>query len=91
MLAFDYAIETGSVRNPVGYFIKLTRSAKTNGLTIPPEAIVNAPPSAEKIEAEKARQRRADLWSDFTWLRCLVDWVSASLIFLNQFSIQYLF
>lgn len=74
VLVFNYNVKTRTISNKVGYFISLIQAAKTDSLTVPTEAIVKQPPTAEKIAAEKERERRVDLWSDFTWLQDNSAW-----------------
>jgi hypothetical protein len=69
LLVFNYNLKTRTVNNPAGYFITLAKTTAEEGLTIPPEAIVKAPPTAASIAAAKEKSHRMDRWSDFTWLQ----------------------
>lgn len=69
VLVFNYEVKKGSVKSIIGYFIHLTRAVKNDTLTIPCEAIVNEPPSPEKLAVQKEQQHRQDLWSQFIWLK----------------------
>jgi len=69
VLVFNYEVKKGHIKSIVGYFISLTRAVQTDDLTIPREALVNAPPTSEAIAAGKEQQHRQDLWSHFIWLQ----------------------
>ncbi len=69
LLIFDYNFKTRKINNPAGYFITLAQTAIQEGLTVPPEAMVNQPPTPETIAAAKEKAYRTERWSDFAWLQ----------------------
>jgi hypothetical protein len=66
--AFNHAMKNSQIKSATRYFIGLTRKAQKGELTVPLEAFIEAKPSAEKIAAAEEKERRHDLWSQFTWL-----------------------
>ena len=73
---FFQQLKAGTIKNKVRYFIGLAKKAQQGGLTVPNENTAkNTPPSyspeafALAKEADKEREQRATLWSDYQWLK----------------------
>ena len=73
LLVFNYNLKTRRINNPAGYFITLAKTTAEDGLTVPPEAIVNQPLTPEQQAAAKEKANHAERWGDFAWLQQSAD------------------